>query len=292
MKLLICIPTYNRYDSLKRTLDQLTKCKLQSKIEINIVVIDNCSDDMRYLSINNDYPIEYIRNDENIGLYRNILKCFVVAKGCKFDWFWCISDDDRMTLNGLDYLSGCTADLLVVRNNISSPYINFEDIINFATFSKHVPLLSGIGLISACIYKKDLFDLMLKSIEKDDFKLEWTLFPHLYHLYGLIEARSAMKISIYPSELFIFWNQGEASYSNQHANAIVGSLYFANIYPNLKIDILSNFVQFYSYTHFFRCLFFNLKLFIKVFQCLPAKYLVKCIVRGGMEALRVGYSKF
>ena len=41
MKLSICIPTYNRNESLKKCIKSINKIKIKNKIKINIIIVDN-----------------------------------------------------------------------------------------------------------------------------------------------------------------------------------------------------------------------------------------------------------
>jgi len=89
----IGIPTFNRPDGLRRTLE----CMLgQTYREIEVIISDNCSSDpavertAREFS-NLDKRVRYIRQTENIGPVHNFLYLLDEAKGNYFMW---AADDD------------------------------------------------------------------------------------------------------------------------------------------------------------------------------------------------------
>ncbi|WP_159874900.1 glycosyltransferase family 2 protein [Aquitalea denitrificans] len=89
----ICIPTYNRINSLKSHLPLLLEIIKPSQ-EINLIVCDNCSSDgtREYLiELQRDYDFTYHVNIENLGFDRNYLKCIELATG---EFTWVLGDDD------------------------------------------------------------------------------------------------------------------------------------------------------------------------------------------------------
>lgn len=92
-KLTVVIPTYNRKNRLKRTLDLL---EMQTDNDFKIMILDNCSD---YLindiledkSIKFRNRIEIVRNKINIGMSANIANAFVQGID---GWMWLLADDD------------------------------------------------------------------------------------------------------------------------------------------------------------------------------------------------------
>lgn len=101
--LTIAIPTFNRAEILKETLEEVLKITKGKNIEI--VVSDNCSEDdtEKYMMhMVNKFPeIRYYRNAENLGPDRNFLNCFEKAKG---EYVLLLGDDDLLLENGLDSL--------------------------------------------------------------------------------------------------------------------------------------------------------------------------------------------
>lgn len=93
----ICIPTYNRAAILQVTLRLLVTqiADLKDKGLISLYISDNASTDETKTVIQGfieeGAPIEYSRNEINIGPDRNFLKCFQTAKG---KYIWLLGDDD------------------------------------------------------------------------------------------------------------------------------------------------------------------------------------------------------
>jgi glycosyltransferase involved in cell wall biosynthesis len=103
--LTIAIPTYNRAPILDRSL-----CIIQSQLKavggcVEFIVSDNCStDDTRGVInryIDSGMPINYIKNDVNIGSSLNIVKCYRMARG---KYVWVLGDDDYLTDNAIEFV--------------------------------------------------------------------------------------------------------------------------------------------------------------------------------------------
>lgn len=75
-----CIPTYNRSSLIKKNLDSIIGYK---GLEIEVVVVDDCSPDQTEQEINaiKDKRIRYFRNTKNINAVLNIYKSITLAKG-------------------------------------------------------------------------------------------------------------------------------------------------------------------------------------------------------------------
>lgn len=93
IKISICIPTYNRSQYLKKTLDSIVSQVVNFDIEI--IISDNASiDDTKDLvaEYSKRYPfINYFCNDYNLGLDANTLLVLKYAEG---EYVWLCSDDD------------------------------------------------------------------------------------------------------------------------------------------------------------------------------------------------------
>jgi glycosyltransferase involved in cell wall biosynthesis len=99
----ICIPTYNRSNKLKKTLESAVK---QDYTNIEIIVSDNNSSDDTHKVVSSfkDNRIKYHKNTINIGMQGNFNKCADIAKG-KF--FILLSDDDLLKKNMVSELLEC-----------------------------------------------------------------------------------------------------------------------------------------------------------------------------------------
>lgn len=92
--LTVLIPTYNRKNSLSRTLDSLQK---QQRYDFNIVISDNCSNysiENEVLSLLDDSfrsRITVFHHPFNVGGTDNIIGLISL---CKTKWGWMLGDDD------------------------------------------------------------------------------------------------------------------------------------------------------------------------------------------------------
>jgi glycosyltransferase involved in cell wall biosynthesis len=99
----ITIPTYNRSHLLKKTLVQLFKEIDDHNLhgEVEIVISDNCSTDNTTEIVNeyitkSKYRIVYNRNEQNLGVIKNILKLIDFSNGK----YWMFYGDDDVIPTG------------------------------------------------------------------------------------------------------------------------------------------------------------------------------------------------
>jgi glycosyltransferase involved in cell wall biosynthesis len=102
----ICIPTYNRQNSLSKLLNAITKNieYIQETEEIEIIILNNNStDDTEKVveEFQNYLNIKYHKNSTNIGIAPNIARVTDFATG-KFAWI--IGDDDLLGMNSLSQI--------------------------------------------------------------------------------------------------------------------------------------------------------------------------------------------
>lgn len=86
----ICIPTYNRADLLKDTLDSVAR---QTVKPYEVLVIDNASTDNTEELVRKykQYGIRYIRHEKNIGMAENFNACVDLAQS---EYFTILPSDD------------------------------------------------------------------------------------------------------------------------------------------------------------------------------------------------------
>ena len=105
----ICIPTYNRPDSLLKTLNLIDLD--HEGLKLNIFVVDNASDVNLDAVVKKAYPANYnknifvVRNRYNLGMSANIMRCFELGAS---KYLYIMSDDDLVTTN----FSGALQELL------------------------------------------------------------------------------------------------------------------------------------------------------------------------------------
>ena len=109
MLLSICIPTYNRPESLDNCLNNLAKQKVKN---FEVCISDNCSKiDVKKIikPYKKNLKIKFQRNNKNLGFALNLLKVSKMAKG---EYIWFIGDDDLLVPGAIKHLLG-----LIKKNN-------------------------------------------------------------------------------------------------------------------------------------------------------------------------------
>lgn len=90
----ICIPTYQRREALKNTLEHLVKVVRQEPNNMEICVSDNGSTDGTWKILQRYGKLPFVkirRNKKNIGYDRNLIETLKMAKG---KYCWTMGDDD------------------------------------------------------------------------------------------------------------------------------------------------------------------------------------------------------
>lgn len=130
-KLTIAIPTYNRYELLKQTLDSVLKQVLDNNL-IEIIVVDNASTD-NTANLMKEYPlVKYIKNDINKGIDFNINKCVFESSG---KYVHILSDDDLL-------VDGALQKILSIINDEDIDFAFLNGVIFYDLFSNKI-LQSG-----------------------------------------------------------------------------------------------------------------------------------------------------
>ena len=99
MLISICIPTYNRSQSLLNCLNSLS---LQTNHDFEVCISDNCSNDDIESFIEpykKKLKIKFSKNTENLGAALNFLK---VASMAENEFVWFIGDDDLLMPNAVE----------------------------------------------------------------------------------------------------------------------------------------------------------------------------------------------
>ena len=89
-KCTIAIPVYNRCEMVRKSLESALSQKVR---DLEILVVDNCSTDDTWKTLNSysDPRVRLVRNDSNLGLFGNFNRCLDLARG-QYLRFLC-SDD-------------------------------------------------------------------------------------------------------------------------------------------------------------------------------------------------------
>ena len=131
MLLSICIPTYNRPESLLNCLNSLAK---QKNKDFEVCISDNCSKkNIKNLikPFRKKLNIKYKKNRKNLGFALNVLKVSLMAKG---EFIWFLGDDDLTVNNSVKYLTN----LIKKKRNIDFFWINsyYLNALHLQKFSK------------------------------------------------------------------------------------------------------------------------------------------------------------
>lgn len=214
-KLSICIPTFNRENSLRNCLNSVHQNIIGLENDIQVCISNNCSNDGTDEIIQNylkDFPIKYKNNSENIGMARNIMQVASMGDG---EFVWMIGDDDLFLPGAFKYIlelldSKKEKDYFYINSsNLNVSYINSfnEDFSldnlpkEMTTFSPctedmEVPFLKLInpkvsfdflgGIFLSC-FRKDLWDKNIKVLE-DKALLDERLFSHFDNTFPQIKV--------------------------------------------------------------------------------------------------------
>ena len=104
--LTLCVPTYNRSAHLEEQLKRLSTMPSELWRDISVFVSDNCSTDntetiARHYSSFPNTDIIYSRNDSNLGMDGNFVKCFTSATS---KYVWLLGDDDYIEIDKLPFI--------------------------------------------------------------------------------------------------------------------------------------------------------------------------------------------
>lgn len=200
--LTIAIPTYNRVDKLKKQINRL----LMQMNEFDILLIsDNSTPGFSSdeLSCFNDQRLILHRNECNVGITANIVKCF---ERTNTDWMWLLSDDDEVLPGALDivreYISNGQADFVNFTTDLNK--LNQTDVIceNVEMYLSN--LKNNFGnhlLISNNLYRMSMIRPNMKF-------LYWGCYanaPHLAPVYYALENNNA-KIAL-SNKSVVNWNK-------------------------------------------------------------------------------------
>ena len=120
MKIGILIPTFNRRDYLKQTLDSVLS---QSYRDLEVIVIDNGSSDgtPAFMATLTDSRVRYIVNEINLGMIGSINKGITFFSK-QVAWCSILSDDDMLDVHCIEHLVSTSLrsqSKSIVRSNLS-----------------------------------------------------------------------------------------------------------------------------------------------------------------------------
>jgi len=235
-ELSIIITTFNRRDRLIRQLRSIYKQTIYN--QVNIIILDNCSDYDITETLNSEFSneelsvLELVIRPYNIGMLGNISNAFTISKT---KWMWLLSDDDETT----EFSICKILELIKKYPNILS--IKFSKIRQFQKKDYGEKRITSIRtLLDFCI--SDCIDLgnlifmsnnvynneNLKPYIKDAFTFSYTYFPHIVPiLLGLCDNK---KDVIFVSDSIVKYVESEIPPSYDYLVSIyLGALSIADI---------------------------------------------------------------
>lgn len=157
--LTVAIPTYNRNEALKNTVELLLP---QLQPTVCVKVFDNCSD-IAAADTLQPYAqpnVSVVRNEVNVGMSGNFIKCF---EQCDTEWLWVLGDDDLPAATAVETILRYThayPDVVFIKfdSNLSGyEEYNLEDVVsvgqeqlieNMKSFGNFLFLSSGVYRMS------------------------------------------------------------------------------------------------------------------------------------------------
>lgn len=131
----ICIPTYNRFEYLKKLVHQIIGFIENDRLNLEICISDNCSTDgtWEYIQVIAEKYSQFkvYRHENNIGGNRNIV--FITSMATS-EWMMVIGDDDCFVLDGLNDLLYTLPELqnydYILLNSLNNDGSNLIDLPN------------------------------------------------------------------------------------------------------------------------------------------------------------------
>jgi glycosyltransferase involved in cell wall biosynthesis len=204
----ICIPTYNRSrylsECLKSVIDEFYPYGFP------IYISDNCSTDNTtsvVSSFEKDYDnIKYVRNNSNLGLYRNILNVMQMAE-TRYIWF--MGDDDAIKKGSVERLVeivNTSPDFLVLNSALYDKELaaqKYPKAIDCLADKKYLGkdvqnLLIDLkkwsynGYMSAMVIKKEFLAHLIPKYKEANFLLYGTIWLPLALFYEAIHNRTGL----------------------------------------------------------------------------------------------------
>lgn len=140
--LTIAIPTYNRAQSLDRQLAWLANAIKGLETDCEILISDNCSTDntqdivKKWQSQASDITFRYNKNEENLGVLKNIAYCL---KAATTKYVWTIGDDDPIQTRAVSYVLKRVKE----KEDISLIFLNFSGRNQITGEDVHPPTIIG-----------------------------------------------------------------------------------------------------------------------------------------------------
>ncbi|MEM4367950.1 MAG: glycosyltransferase, partial [Candidatus Anstonellales archaeon] len=198
----ICIPTFQRKESLKKLLGHLVRAieKYRLRDEVEVVISDNASSDRTYEMLmvyaKDKNFLKIRRNHKNLGCDKNIINVLTEARG---EYCWLINDHAPIVFHNFsyfidflkeqqDFICGliipAEKQLKLGKRFVKERYMNdefIEEYINYVKNSNESDI-SLLGYINCFIFKRSLIKKIKKRLIKEKNYYYWahlTIFLYL-----------------------------------------------------------------------------------------------------------------
>lgn len=267
-KLLIYIPSYNRFEKLTSQLKILSP---QMSSDVKIIVMDNSSSDERYLSLQSNEMIEYRRNAVNIGIVGNILKGFEYDPA---EYVWILSDDEHISDNVvskiINEINKHQPDLIYLEAKIiGEDKLKGRDSIKgskeiLGSFAS----VSMTGLISANVYRYVTF----KNHVHEGYRFGNTLFPHSAIFYSCLASNRDLHVRVIYDCLK--WNFGEITYQHIHDQSWSHYLDLTSLFSrDLQQVFIDKFLSNWAVSHYIKIMIRDKNILRMLMYSLKYKFL-------------------
>ena len=224
IKLSICIPTYNRSNSLINTLQSIVSSRGHNQIQV--CVSDNGSDDQTKEVVSkykDKLNIKYHRFSNNIGRVKNYLKVIHMADGV---FTWLIGDDDLLMPDSINKI----LNLIKMNSRVDFFYINSFNLAAEYVFSYKQPF--------------NIKNIPNKMSRFSNFKSEGELlFFDLINPKVSFDFVGAMFLVVFRKEL---WIKNENALDIEAVESKMDFSHYDNTFPHVKIFSVA-FCKSYAY---------------------------------------------
>ena len=197
-QLSICIPTYNRADSVKELVQQIIDFNLKDMIDL--IVIDDASNDKTYeklLEFSDGQDVRILKNEKNLSQSGTFLRCF---KECRTEYLLVMFDDEFLFKEGvlelMPLLDQLNADFISTQwdrfGSIDRPCKSTQkiSIVDIDKYCSHAP-----GLV----YRKSIYEQVEPYMTKRFNEKCLTTF--FYPQYTLLLLAKLCKLKLYATPI-------------------------------------------------------------------------------------------
>ena len=201
MHIVIAIPTFNRFEYLKKNISIILKQNLNSKIKLSICISNTASTDSteEYLnSLYKDNKNMFIINKQINNEYENLGNLASIIPN-NADWVWYMGDDDMLINNNailkvVDLIYKKEIDFIHVsqfRRSDSSDSLIYDSVGNLCNKIGYTEIL---GWISSLLMRRNFFVEGLINTQKKmfNFPQNYSAFNHSLHFYQLLHDKKGV----------------------------------------------------------------------------------------------------